>query len=383
VIPFDLITSVALPNETLWNLEPHTAAKHKILACYLDAWFPILATNNTRIVYLDGFSGPGRYLGGEPGSPIVALRSALAHTTRLTSEVVFFFIEEKPDRANHLQREIARLKLPSNFRVTVDRGEFAGKFGETLDAIERNGLTMVPTFALIDPFGFSGLPYILIKRLLSHPKCEVLITFMVDSINRWLTLSNETITSYIAETFGSEDAVRMARLPDRINSLKQLYFQQLKKIARFVRYFEMRDKDNRIVYYLFFASNNALGHLRMKEAMWRVDPQGEFAFSDATDPSQTVLFENPHAKDLAEQITSRFKGTSKLAVSRIERFVNDETAYLRKHMTKALKYLEANSTMTAEPLKSDGKKRLSGTFSNEVLVTIKSPKQSSLFIRLQ
>jgi three-Cys-motif partner protein len=349
-------------------------AKHKILASYLDAWFPILNTYNGRIVYLDGFSGPGRYLGGEPGSPIVALQSALAHNARLTCEVVFFFIEERSDRADHLQSEIEKLKLPANFQATVERGQFAEKFGETLDALEQNGLTMAPTFALIDPFGFSGLPYILIKRLLSHPKCEVLITFMVDSINRWLTHSNEVITYHIAETFGTEDAIATAQRSDRIDSLKQLYFQQLKKLATFVRYFEMRDKDNRVVYYLFFASKSSLGHLRLKEAMWRVDPQGEFAFSDATDPTQTVLFENPHAEDLAGQIASRFRGVGKVVVSRIERFVNDETAYLRKHMTKALKHLEGNSILRAEPLKSDGKKRLTGTFSNEVVVTIKSAK---------
>jgi three-Cys-motif partner protein len=365
------MTSVALPTKTLWNLEPHTGAKHKILASYLDAWFPILSTYNGRIVYLDGFSGPGRYLGGEPGSPIVALQSALSHSARLTKEVVFFFIEERTDRADHLEGEIAKLKLPARFAVTVERGEFAKKFGETLDAIEQNGLKIAPTFALIDPFGFSGLPYVLIKRLLSHPKCEALITFMVDSINRWLTHEDDVITSHISETFGTQDAIAIAKRPDRTDSLKQLYFSQLRKLAKFVRYFEMRDHDNRVVYYLFFASNNALGHLRMKEAMWKVDPEGEFAFSDSTDPSQTVLFQNPHAEDLAAQISSTFRGGSKREVSHIETFVNNDTAYLRKHMTKALKHLEANSLLTAEPVKSDGKKRLAGTFSNEVLVTIK------------
>ena len=54
------MSSVAVPKDTIWALEPHTAAKHKILACYLDAWFPILAKYNGRIVYLDGFSDPGR-----------------------------------------------------------------------------------------------------------------------------------------------------------------------------------------------------------------------------------------------------------------------------------------------------------------------------------
>jgi len=52
---------MATPKETLWELDPHTKAKHEILGRYLAAWFPILGTYHSRIVYVDGFSGPGRY----------------------------------------------------------------------------------------------------------------------------------------------------------------------------------------------------------------------------------------------------------------------------------------------------------------------------------
>jgi three-Cys-motif partner protein len=190
------MSCVAVPKETIWHLEPHTAAKHKILDCYLDAWFPILAKYNGRIVYLDGFSGPGRYAGGEPGSPIVALQSAIAHRDRL-KEVVFCFIEENSERADHLEAEVAKLELPAKFHVTVRRGEFADTFGATIDVLEKSGLKIAPTFALIDPFGFSGLPYSLIKKLLSHPSCEVLITFMVDSINRWLAVPDAALAAHI------------------------------------------------------------------------------------------------------------------------------------------------------------------------------------------
>jgi three-Cys-motif partner protein len=361
---------VAVPKETIWKLEPHTGAKHRILRSYLDAWFPILAKDNPRIVYVDGFSGPGKYLGGEPGSPIVALQSAVAHAVRLTGEVVFFFIEEDTKRADHLESEILNLNLPTNFKASVERGEFANSFGETLDAIEKGGLRLAPTFALIDPFGFSGLPYALIKRLLSRQKCEVLITFMVDSINRWLTHPDEEITAHIVETFGTEEAVAVAQGENRIVALKDLYFRQLKKIARFVRYFEMSDKDQRVVYYLFFASNNALGHLRMKEAMWKVDPMGEFTFSDSTDPYQHVLFAQPHFEQLANQIVTAFKGAGRIPVSRIETFVNDQTAFLRKHMGEALKYLEGTFAIIVDPIKMGGSKRRAGSFPNDVLVTI-------------
>ena len=82
-----------VPSETIWNIEPHTLAKHKILERYLQAWYPILNTYNRRIIYLDGFCGPGCYSGGEPGSPIIAIDTALTHRSKMVGEVVFVFID--------------------------------------------------------------------------------------------------------------------------------------------------------------------------------------------------------------------------------------------------------------------------------------------------
>ena len=39
------------PKDTIWEIEPHTQAKHEILRRYLGAWFPILGTHNQRVVY--------------------------------------------------------------------------------------------------------------------------------------------------------------------------------------------------------------------------------------------------------------------------------------------------------------------------------------------
>ena len=92
---------------TQWEIEPHTLAKHEILRRYLSAWYPILSTYNPRIVYLDGFCGPGRYKGGEDGSPIIALREALKYSQRLkNNEITFLFVDERADRIAHLNAEL-------------------------------------------------------------------------------------------------------------------------------------------------------------------------------------------------------------------------------------------------------------------------------------
>ncbi len=41
---------------TIWNLDPHTAKKHEILRRYFEAWLPIMARWNGRVVYIDGFA---------------------------------------------------------------------------------------------------------------------------------------------------------------------------------------------------------------------------------------------------------------------------------------------------------------------------------------
>lgn len=70
-----------MPDETIWPLDQHTRAKHELLRRYLGAWFPILtyAGYHGRVMFLDGFAGPGIYSNGEPGSPIIALNTLVNH----------------------------------------------------------------------------------------------------------------------------------------------------------------------------------------------------------------------------------------------------------------------------------------------------------------
>ena len=108
---------MTLPRDTIFPLEAHSKAKHAILKRYLEARFPILNTYHHRIVYIDGFAGPGIYSGGEPGSPIIALNAAIKHRITLTGNVEFYFIDERPDRIECLNEELKKLKIPSNFFI--------------------------------------------------------------------------------------------------------------------------------------------------------------------------------------------------------------------------------------------------------------------------
>jgi three-Cys-motif partner protein len=136
---------VSVPKETRWKVDPHSVAKHQILRKYLDAWFPILLNFNNRVVYIDGFAGPGAYAGGQPGSPIVALEAARIHSRKVDKSLVFWFIEKKLKRVVNLKRCIEAMKLPAHFDVNVHQGTFADDLTHVLDGLHADNARLAPS----------------------------------------------------------------------------------------------------------------------------------------------------------------------------------------------------------------------------------------------
>jgi three-Cys-motif partner protein len=349
---------MAAPKTTIWSAEPHTLAKHAILRGYLEAWFPILGRYQGRIVYYDGFAGPGRYQAGEIGSPLVALDVAVRHRQRLTCEIAFIFVEEDPRRAEWLRREeLPKLELPANFKPYVLNERFEDALCSTLDDLDSRGLRIAPTFAFIDPFGVKGLPFDLIERLLRKQSCEVLVTFMTRDVNRFVS----ELPSHVADLIGdpsAPEAILKAQVEgEGASEARRRYESSLRRAAKFVRSFRMKDEDNSLVYDLFFATNHPLGHERMKKAMWKVDGSGSFSFSDGLDPDQIVLFTPTPGADLAPRLWNRFRG-QELDVA--ELFASAQsTVYLEEHVRSALRLLEDKQVpgvghIQVAPLKRDG-----------------------------
>jgi three-Cys-motif partner protein len=335
---------MAAPKQTVWELEAHTRAKHAILKRYLQAWMVILSQGRfPEILYIDGFAGPGEYVGGEAGSPIIALDTALGYSPPLTTRVHFLFVEKEGDRADHLRRQVERRAIPSNFRVVIEGGvTFEAAFEKRHPEFVRNG-RLIPTFAFIDPFGWTGAPFTLVARILPQPSCEVFINFMYEEINRFIGHADQVANfNTFFGTNAWERCVAETDASRRNRCLHDLYLQQLRAAAgaAYVRSFEMSNKRDVTDYYLFYATNELLGLQKMKEAMWKVDDSGEFRFSDATDPNQLVLFEKaPNLPALQAHLLAAFSGKD-ASRGNIEKFVLVETAYRETHYKGILKALE-------------------------------------------
>jgi hypothetical protein len=192
---------------------------------------------------------------------------------------------------------------------------------------------------------------------------------MMDYVNRFAEHPSPTDRQHIKDLLGTSDTEinEVVNSQDRILAFRQLYQDKLQKYAKFVRYFEMRDHRNKVIYYLFFAGNHPLGHVKMKEAFWKVDSQSGFSFSDRTDPNQPVLFELDSSVNLAKELKKRFSGTTQISEDVIT-FVENETAYTESQAKKALIQLENSNDILVEQIKANGKKRIKSKFPDGVTI---------------
>lgn len=355
---------------TTWDLDPHTEKKHEILRRYFEAWLPIMAKWNGRVVYIDGFAGPGRYSKGEDGSPIIVLKSARDHKYSMTVELVCIFVEEKFDRCKCLETVLQELSptLPDRIKWIVIPGRFDEHLDKAFEFIERQKKEVAPTLVFIDPFGISHTPFKTIKNVMTNSRCEVLINFMYEEINRFLSV--DKLASDYDELFGSEEwraVINLSGANERRKAIHDIYLRKLKTVAKYVHSFEMLNKGNSTDYFLFFATNNLRGLEKMKEAMWKVDGTGSFQFSDHRDSrGQMSLFgANPNLEPLRGSILKHFRGRQ-ISIEDLRDWVIAETEFLPKHLKgPVLAPMEkAGALSVANP----SPKRRRGTFSDGTIL---------------
>ena len=245
---------------TVWPLEPHTAKKHEILRRYFQAWLPILAQTNARLLYIDAFAGPGEYSKGEDGSPVVILKAARDHVIPFKSELVCLFIESEDDRHQHLVQVLDRIKptLPTNVKFRALPGKFNDQLTEIFASVEEQRKRRAPTLVFVDPFGFSQASFITIAKLMSYPKSEVLVNFMYEEINRFLSVPE--FAAHFDAQFGTPEWRAAAKISDpdeRLRAIHDLYLKQLRSSCQARPCgFLMVNKSNTPDYFLFFATNS-------------------------------------------------------------------------------------------------------------------------------
>jgi three-Cys-motif partner protein len=164
-----------------------TKAKHFILKRYLQALaFKVL--NFSDITYVDGFSGPWETQTEDhsDSSFIIALNVLKDAQAQMAARgkrrrIRCFFSET--DAAAYMQLTAAAApfhKPAEGFEVKTYHGRFE-------DAVDEDASFIGQSLPLIfiDPTGWTGYPLAKLKPLFARPRCELLINFMYEHINRF------------------------------------------------------------------------------------------------------------------------------------------------------------------------------------------------------
>ena len=281
----------------------------------------------------------------------------------MKGEINYLFIEENRKRYEHLQELLREFEaeLPQNCHYKVFNSTFDETLTEALDRIDEQNKRLAPCFVMIDPFGVSDTPMKTIRRILANPKSEVYVSFMFDHINRFKDHSN--FEQHLDDLFGCSDWRQGIDIIDpvaRKDFFFSLYKNQLKAAgAKQVLHFELYE-GQRLVYAIFFGTQKLEGCDKMKQAIWKVAPFGDYRFHGGQNQQLTFGTELLDFGPLEQALQREFAPKGWTDIEEVIRFVkSDVTEYHSGHLkSRTLRPMEKRGEL--EVKRADGKRP--GTF---------------------
>ncbi|MEU3994050.1 hypothetical protein DY245_22310 [Streptomyces inhibens] len=349
---------MAVPKNSVWSRDPHTAAKHDLLKKYLQPWAPILLSRHDTITYAEGFSGPGIYTEGEPGSPVIAYEAFADTLQHRPKTIRMVLVEGDKRREVELRSQIARVRGryadEINRRISV--GTYRGECHPTLlEELRTSGCLGDPLFVLLDSYGGPDVPFSLLQELAKHRSTEVMVTFAPGFLTRFAEKNNGHREAGDAAFGGPQwQAVFEQPSSDKFTFLRDQYRDTLHRAGfSHTLYFEMVDEGGRVLY-LIFGTSHERGLEKMKDAMWSVDSDHGVRYRDPRDVQQQQLelelepHTGPLRRILLDYIASSAKGRS---VADLRQYTLLETVYRPAQVTPLVRQMRDAKTVSTEPHK--------------------------------
>jgi three-Cys-motif partner protein len=214
-----------------------TKAKHFILRRYLQALaFKVLRFSD--ITYVDGFSGPWETKTENfvDSSFMIAINVLLDAQRKIQTQTArrprirCFFSENNRQAYIKLASAISTFHRPAeDFEIKTYYGEFENAIAEIRTFIGRSF-----PLIFIDPTGWTGYSLSKMGPIFARPKCEVLINFMYDFVNRAASMSDaKTIASLDPILGGPAWETRLDPTVTRGRAVEKLFRDNLALVGNF------------------------------------------------------------------------------------------------------------------------------------------------------
>jgi three-Cys-motif partner protein len=333
----------------------------------------------SRLLYIDTHAGRGKHLGGELGSPLVALTTLLSHQARAqmlrTAEVRFFFIERDEENVAALNEEIDAIQLPTNIYIDPEHGDAFEVINDLTADLDKAGSNLAPSFIFVDPYGFK-LPGKLLRKLLGYRRVELFVNVIWRELDMAIQQAQAGDKAGMAATLNSVfdgegwKKICAGESDDRAEQCADLFREICG--ARWGTHIRMLDS-GRTRYFLLHLTNHDAGRDLMKECLWKACPDGGFYASKSDNPRQQLLIQpEPNLRPLHVWVADRLKAGSKHWQDLTEDL--REELWLPKHLNDVIRSMRKNKEIVP-----DGYTGLFAPKNNPLLHLSKGSKRFGLF----
>ena len=300
------------------------------------------------ITYAEGFSGPGVYKDGSPGSPVIAVQSLIGDPALRTKvrDMRFLFVDREPRCTDMLQHHLRVACEPVPLEELSTRGidldVAVGPCEPTLDEVlTRHSAWGRPMLVVLDTWG-GAVSFEVLHKIAQNVSSEVIITIKPQYFSRFAGVGE---VAHGDRVFGSQlwRQVVNRRPADKARWLLQ-HYRETVTAAGFTHIldFELIDRKGQSLY-LVFGTTHDLGLKKMKEAMWEVDEVHGVGYRDPRDPHQQTLDieDEPQTSPLKRLILDHLSTTPnrQAAVYELRSFALYSTVYKESQVLPVVREL--------------------------------------------
>ncbi|MFC1824665.1 three-Cys-motif partner protein TcmP [Thermodesulfobacteriota bacterium] len=350
--------------------------KTEIVSKYFSSWANVIATQPIdKIVYLDLFSGPGRYDDGNPSTPLFVIENSINHSNKkVPQKVELIFNDGESQFIQALKDEIK--KIPDISKLRFNPSTYNEKIDDKIIKNYEN-ITQVPTLSFIDPCGYKGLSLPLIRALVKGWGCDCIFFFNYRRINAGI--DNPSLKKPINLVFTKDilDELRQSVSGKSPNERETIVLDKLKEVFKgwgmeYVLPFPFKNETGaRTSHYLIFVTKNILGYNIMKDIMGRCSsshiqevPSFEYNPAANFDDPQLPLFKREPIEKLKKMLIDDFEEIT-LTMKEVYEHHHIDKPYVKKNYKKALLHLEEENKIKTN---RNERKTRKGTFPDHMLV---------------
>lgn len=321
-----------------WHYEPQTKIKHRVLGAYAKIWISKLGKYKDTM-FFDCHAGCGAYIDKETGK--------ITYGSSFLVENIAHLLNTKRGRKNFIcSCEIEQDYFVNYQKIINDIGKKTISLKNDdfqnvlLDSRVKQYYTTHPTLFFVDPFGYT-MKMSSIELMMNNRKNEVIINFMFDFINRFLSVTDAQIFD---DFFGSNEWTKANSLSGKAREefLVDLYKQRVKDVtnAKYVYAYRLcfADKDQ-TYYYLVHATNNIQGITYMKDSFAGIN-NGRVEYLGKKQDMITLFdLEDFKSYDFAERALKSF-ASQRRTFDYVWEKVADTVPYTSKDLSEALEMLK-------------------------------------------